>query len=559
MDEYPNNLNDRNEKSDIFPSEGSNEADKLMRYPREPLSPKETGTLEVPSNSSEQISSEMPADQYRHADNEDLQTSDQYQQWVGPPAPGQDNSEYRWSKPSEPRFDSSKPGRTNQPGHRYDSRDQYRYNESRNKSGVKAVVVVIAIVLVVLAVAFVAVLGTLAYMRITGRVDNNDTGQEPSGAVVTIEGTKALETEQFVSNAPDPDRNALDIDSVDPSESTASGQLQTAAEKVIPSVVLVREYQSGATGLDNSTNLSSAVGTDFNSNQHALQFGGDTDVIVGEGSGVIMTKEGHIVTNAHVVTGGNKYEIVTYDGTSFEATLLGADVVTDLAVLQVDPGETELTPATFSGTSALRVADQVIAVGNPAGSILSSTVTVGYISALNRMIMADDGSNMNYIQTDAAINSGNSGGALANLNGEVIGINTLKVAGDTYEGLGFAIPWDMAEPIVQDLAQFGEVQNRPALGVRGNFMNSAAAIYYRLPNTGFYIAEVINKDLLSEGIEEGCIITAIDGINLVSSSTLSNYLAQKKPGDEVNLDIVNSLTGSSFSATVVLIDSHGVN
>ena len=271
-----------------------------------------------------------------------------------------------------------------------------------------------------------------------------------------------------------------------------------------------------------------------------------------------MTAEGHIVTNAHVVANGNKFEIVTYDGVFFEATLLGVDVVTDLAVLKIDPGETVLTPATFAGTSGLRVADQVFAVGNPAGSILSSTVTVGYISALNRMIMAEDGSNMNYIQTDAAINSGNSGGALANLNGDVIGINSLKVSGDTYEGLGFAIPWDVAEPIVQDLAQYGQVQNRPALGVRGNFMNSTAAMYYRLPSTGFYIAEIINKSLLDAGIEE-----AVSSLLLMELTGIVQHFKQlsgaKKPRDEVTLDIVNSATGSTFTATVELIDSHGVN
>lgn len=475
------------------------------------------------------------------------------------PGYSQNNGEYRWSRPSEPRFDSSKPGGMGQPGYQYDTRDAYRYRESGNKSGGKAVII-IATVLVVLVIAFIAAAVTFAYLRFTGNADEkNSEVTETDKAAVVIDDTDAVETEPPVSTSTEPDRGALDIDSADPSEPAAAGQLQTAAEKVIPSVVLVREYQSSSTGLLNKVNLSSEGNFNLEFNQNNLQFGGDADVIVGEGSGVIMTAEGHIVTNAHVVANGNKFEIVTYDGVFFEATLLGVDVVTDLAVLKIDPGETVLTPATFAGTSGLRVADQVFAVGNPAGSILSSTVTVGYISALNRMIMADDGSNMNYIQTDAAINSGNSGGALANLNGDVIGINSLKVSGDTYEGLGFAIPWDVAEPIVQDLAQYGQVQNRPALGVRGNFMDSTAAMYYRLPSTGFYIAEIINKNLLDAGIEEGSIITAIDGINLVSSSTLSNYLAQKKPGDEVTLDIVDSATGSTFTATVELIDSHGVN
>ncbi len=484
------------------------------------------------------------------ATDKETAASEQYRQWSDT---GQYNTEYRWSKPSEPRFDSSKPGRTDQSGYQYENNNAYRSKEKKNKSGGKAVII-IAIVLIVLAVAFAAVLGTLAYFVITGdAVEQTDTVSEPTDAAAVTDPSSA-ETGSPEASVPQSDRDEMDIDTVEPGEHSPAGQLQEAAEKVIPSVVLVREYQSSATGLNRSD-----LSFGGEPNLENLRFGGDRDVIVGEGSGVILTAEGHIVTNAHVVSGGNKFEIIIYDGTSLEATLLGADVVTDLAVLKIDPGEKELTPATFSSTSGLRVADQVIAVGNPAGSILSSTVTVGYVSALNRMIMADDGSNMNYIQTDAAINSGNSGGALANLNGDVIGINTLKVAGDTYEGLGFAIPWDMAEPIVQDLAQFGTVQNRPALGVRGSYMDASAAMYYRLPSTGFYVAEAINRDLIDKGIDEGAIITAIDGIDLVSSRTLSNYLAQKNPGDEVTLDVIDSATGSSFTVTVELIDSHSVN
>ena len=189
---------------------------------------------------------------------------------------------------------------------------------------------------------------------------------------------------------------------------------------------------------------------------------------------------------------------------------------------------------------------------------MSSSVSVGYISALNRKVMAEDGSNMNYIQTDAAINRGNSGGALANLNGEVIGINSLKVAGDTYEGLGCAIPWDPAEPVVRDLVKYGKVQNRPALGVRGRYIDHQFAFYYQLASGGFLVDEVVNRDLIKAGLRQGHIITAIDDLELVSSSTLSNYLAQKKPGDEVVLHVVDNRTRRTFEVTVTLISSQSL-
>lgn len=408
-------------------------------------------------------------------------------------------------------------------------------DDGKNKSG--RALFIIAAVLVVIAVAFVSILGTLAFSNIFKK--NEPTARKEISLTPEITSSQAEETKAEVEEAElaasETKRDVLDIDTVSPDRNQSSGLLQDAAEKVIPSVVLVREYRS---------------------NDSVFQFGqGGKELVYGEGSGVILSKEGYIVTNAHVVSGGDKLEVVIYNGTSFEAELMGVDGVTDLAVLKIDPAEQELIPATFASSSGLRVADQVIAVGNPTGSVLSSTVTVGYISALNRMIMADDGSNMNYIQTDAAINSGNSGGALANLNGEVIGINSLKVSGEAFEGLGFAIPWDMAEPVVKDLAEYGSVQNRPALGVRGNYIDSRSALYYNLPSTGFYVAEVVNEDLLQAGLNEGSIIISVDGIELVSASTLVNYLAQKRPGDIVEFEIIDSSSQERSKIKVKLIDN----
>ncbi|HHV42832.1 MAG TPA: trypsin-like serine protease [Clostridiaceae bacterium] len=461
----------------------------------------------------------------------------------------QQESEYRWSRQSG----SPMPGSTDVSGYR--STQQPNNNDNKkNKAGVKAVVIVLA-VLVALGIAFISILGTLVYtlnyQKSETRVDEDENIESASPTEIEV---TTNEREQSTSiDSAEPSRGEPDIKTVTPEEASPSGQLQDAAEKVIPSVVLVRQLRKPSMG-QNTALIPGSSGT--LSQKNPLWGRERRDLIVGEGSGVIMSEDGYIVTNAHVVEGGESYEVVLYDGTALEAQLMGTDFVTDLAVLKIEPGDTELKAATFAGTSGLRVADQVIAVGNPTGSVLSSSVSVGYISALNRMIMAEDGSNMNYIQTDAAINRGNSGGALANLKGEVIGINTLKVGGDTYEGLGFAIPWDAAEPVVRDLARYGKVQNRPALGIRGRFMDLRSAMYYQLPNAGFFVDEVINKDLIKEGLKQGSIITAIDGLDLVTDSTLANYLAQKNPGDVVTLEVVDGRTGSTFTVKVKLISSH---
>ncbi|NLK02473.1 MAG: trypsin-like serine protease [Clostridiaceae bacterium] len=487
-----------------------------------------------------------------------------YQSYTDPrrTAPDRYHAEYRWSRS----VDGQTPGSIHSMNYQlYQTSDNNDKKDRHNKAGVRAVIIISAI-LVVLAVAAVSILGTLAYTQLKKAAPELtvETGQEEPVEPTDEEPVTKPADKQAEATSPDesqeaePERDDLVLETAAPEQPSTTGQLQDAAEKVIPSVVLIREYRRPS--MDNRTDTDQSSGSAIPNSQQIspITTRQRQDMIVGEGSGVILSADGYIVTNAHVVEGGDSYEVVLYDGVSFEADLMGADSVTDLAVLKIDPGDVELKPATFVGTSGLRVADQVIAVGNPTGSILSSSVSVGYISALNRKVMAEDGSNMNYIQTDAAINRGNSGGALANLNGEVIGINALKVAGDTYEGLGFAIPWDTAEPVVRDLVKYGKVQNRPALGVRGRYIDHQFAFYYQLASGGFLVDEVVNRDLIKAGLRQGHIITAIDDLELVSSSTLSNYLAQKKPGDEVVLHVVDNRTRRTFEVTVTLISSQSL-
>ena len=304
---------------------------------------------------------------------------------------------------------------------------------------------------------------------------------------------------------------------------------QEIAQKLIPSVVCVQNYQVTQ---QMPWNLGTAYGEED---------GGSDVSPAGEGSGVIFSEDGYIVTNQHVVDGATSLSVVTSDGTSYEATLVGEDTQTDLAVLKIDAEG--LTPAEFGSSEDLQVADEVMAIGNPGGLQLSSSVTMGYVSALNRAVTnSETGYTLNCIQTDAAINPGNSGGALVDMNGHVVGINSSKIAAVDYEGLGFAIPSDTVQPVVSDLIEYGYVKDRPMLGITGDYVNSMQATFLGL-NQGFVVNEVVSENAKASGLQKYDVITAIDDTQVTSSSTIENYIANKKPGDTVTLTVDRILSG----------------
>ena len=331
---------------------------------------------------------------------------------------------------------------------------------------------------------------------------------------------------------------------------TVSGDMtqQEVAAKVLPSVVCIQNYQQASFQQGLSMQ---GWGNNQNSTQQETQ---DSEVSpTSEGSGIIATSDGYIITNAHVVDGADSLKVITSDGKTYEAELIGSDSMTDLAVIKVDAEG--LTAAEFGSSSDLVVADPVIAIGNPGG--LQSTVTVGYVSALNRPVTSSDtGYTMNCIQTDAAINPGNSGGALVNMYGQVIGINSSKIVATGYEGLGFAIPIDDALPIISNLKDYGYVKDRAMLGISGQYLDSWTANFYGLPS-GMYVAEVNNESVSNAGVQRGDVITKIDDEEITSANTISNYIAKKKPGDEVTLTITRSLTNKTFTCKVTLTESTG--
>ena len=260
-------------------------------------------------------------------------------------------------------------------------------------------------------------------------------------------------------------------------------------------------------------------------------FGGEQS----QGSGIIATKDGYIITNAHVVAGATSVKVVLNDNKEYNAAIIGVDEKTDLAVLKIEAND--LTPAEFGNSDQLEIGEQVITVGNPGGLELAGSVTVGYVSALNRPITTATGNTINCIQTDAAINPGNSGGALVNTYGQVVGINSQKIAATEFEGIGFAISINEAQPIINDLIRYGYVKGRVKMGITMQMIDrTTAQIYGYEPGAGVVSVEP-NSPAEKAGLVPGDIITEIDGESVADSKSLSSVLQKYKPGDVIKLTV----------------------
>lgn len=254
--------------------------------------------------------------------------------------------------------------------------------------------------------------------------------------------------------------------------------------------------------------------------------------LAGAGSGVIISPDGHIITNNHVVKGAAELSVTLNNNKTYPAKLIGSDEKTDIALLKVE-ADTNLPFITFGDSDTTQIGEWVLAVGNPFN--LTSTVTAGIISAKSR----DLSGGQSFIQTDAAVNPGNSGGALVNTNGDLIGINTaISSQTGSYVGYSFAVPSNIARKIVADIMEFGDVQNG-ILGVSGLGLNSEVAEELGIKSTeGFYISNIEEQsgaDLA--GLFEGDIIRKIDNVEINKFSDLSGYLNTKSPNDIVNVEV----------------------
>jgi len=255
------------------------------------------------------------------------------------------------------------------------------------------------------------------------------------------------------------------------------------------------------------------------------------------GSGVVIAGNGLVVTNNHVVEGARRLVVVLPDGSRRSADLVGRDRRTDLALISVK-GSTSLRPARLGDSSKLEVGQPVVAIGNPLGMNFAQSVTSGIVSGLNRLITTEEGFNLELIQTDAAINPGNSGGPLVDLSGQVIGINTVKIALPGFEGMGFSIPSNQVRKVVQDLRKNGKVV-RPWLGVRivGEITPDEAR-YYRLPVTnGVAIALVQGGPAERAGLKNYDIIRSINGKQLKTGNDLQAEIFSRRKGEVVELEV----------------------
>ena len=274
----------------------------------------------------------------------------------------------------------------------------------------------------------------------------------------------------------------------------------------------------------------------------------------GTGTGIVMSRDGYVITNYHVIDDAQQIYVLLGNNDQYAAELVGGDETTDLAVLKVNAAN--LTAAEFGDSDMLRVGDAVVAIGDPLGTELRGTMTDGIVSAINRDLNLS-GRQMTLIQTNAALNSGNSGGPLINCYGQVIGINTMKMssyssASSTVEGLGFAIPITQAKPILDELISQGYVSGRPAIGIRGQSVDLRAQLFYHLPSGVIVTGIVEDSDAARMGLETDDVIVAFDEKKVSSLDDLVTAKEDSVAGDTARLTIFRA--GRYYYVDITLMD-----
>ncbi len=359
-------------------------------------------------------------------------------------------------------------------------------------------------------------------------------------AVLTLAGAEGLgssssheysyDENSVTPNAPDAgaDPNGPQISTAEQIEGKSEETVvaSTVYSKVAPSIVCVTSYKSG---------------------------GDYTLDATGYGSGIIFSEDGYIVTNSHVVDDSKDTGvlIMLYDNSQYIGTVIGVDKKTDVAVIRINAEG--LTPAEFADSSNVIVGELAFSIGNPGGLAFTNSLTKGTISAINRHFESD--SYINYIQTDAAINPGSSGGALVNEHGQVVGMNTAKIAESGYEAMCFAVPSNQVREIANQLVKYGKVSERATLDITVSTVSLYQAKTKNVPQ-GVKITSIgKNSPLKKEDVKENDIITHIDDKRIYTSSEFSNTFSEYKPGDRVEITVFrpsSSGKGKEFKLTVEL-------
>lgn len=388
-------------------------------------------------------------------------------------------------------------------------------------------------IIVVLIIVAIAVAGALVVQYLLPSLNNETLKEQPTQKIdATVEPT----TMPSATLAPSTNDNKL-------APLIVNGSIADIVEQANPAIVGIKNYVEsvGSSGFGKTPK--------------------SKEVVQGSGSGVIISEDGLIVTNHHVIDSASRVTVTLNNGEEYNAKIMGSDKYVDLAVLKIE--ETGLTYMNFGNSESARQGELAIAIGYPLSDDFSSTtVTSGILSAVGRDVEVQ-GIHYEMIQTDAPINPGNSGGALLDGNGELIGINTLKTlyAGSTSygttitaEGIGYAIPSHVAQPIINDLINEGKVV-RPYLGVSGRIVTKADSEYYKLPK-GLYVDEITeNGPAAKAGIEVGDIVTHVKGEEIQAFQDIFTAITTSKVGDNLELTIYRQDTDKSFDVIVTLESS----
>lgn len=456
------------------------------------------------------------------------QNSQQYGQYQNNTGYNQNVPPYQQNMYGQPPYGNN--GTYNQYNSQYNPQMYAQYPQKKTNGGIVALIIVLCSLL---AIGFI---GMMVYGFSVGIKEDSNNDRSDSGNSIRLpneDSTTPFETlpntssqgkthdESDYSDKTNKSYSGMKLES-NPKDAKTNGSYTAAkaTEKVSDSVVGILCYSDDVPDQADTTTASS------------------------QGSGIIFSQDGYVITNAHVI-GNSKtayaIRVVTSDGKVYKAGVVGYDSRTDIAVLKMDDAK-GLTPATFGDSSQLEVGQDIIVVGNPGGLDYQNTTTKGVISALDRKLSTS--SLTKYIQTDAAINPGNSGGPLVNYYGQVVGITTSKIVSETYEGMGFAIPSQTVKNIVDTLVKNGYVEGRVKIGISGIAVTSDQASNYNIPQ-GIYVQSIVSGGPCDgTSLEEGDIITEVDGETITSFADVYAILETHKPGDKIKVKYYSSSSGN---------------
>lgn len=452
------------------------------------------------------------------------QNNQQYGQYQNNTGYNQNVPPYQQNMYGQPPYGNN--GTYNQ---QYNPQMYAQYPQKKTKGGI------IALIIVLCSLLTIGFIGMMVYGFSVGIKENLNSDRSDSGNSFRLpneDSTTPFETlpdtssqgkthdESDYSDKVNKDYSGMKLES-NPKDAKTNGSYTAAkaSEKVSDSVVGILCYSDDVPDQADTTTASS------------------------QGSGIIFSQDGYVITNAHVI-GNSKtayaIRVVTSDGKVYKAGVVGYDSRTDIAVLKMDDAK-GLTPATFGDSSQLEVGQDIIVVGNPGGLDYQNTTTKGVISALDRKLSTS--SLTKYIQTDAAINPGNSGGPLVNYYGQVVGITTSKIVSETYEGMGFAIPSQTVKNIVDTLVKNGYVEGRVKIGISSIAVTSDQASNYNIPQ-GIYVQSIVSGGPCDgTSLKEGDIITEVDGETITSFADVYAILETHKPGDKIKVKYYSSSSG----------------